>query len=167
MFNEAKTPRNRILGKLNQGWSIVNRVLEFGAVANCAEMVGYMEQTLEMATDYAKERQQFGRPIGSFQAIQHHLANMLIDVDGSRLITYEAAWKLAENLPASKEVSMAKAWVSGASRRVTLLGHEIFGGIGFTKDHDMQLYYRRAKAAALNFGSADFHRELVAHQLGI
>jgi len=165
VFKDATTPGSRILGEPNQGWPIVKKTLEFGTVAKCAETVGNMQQVLEMATNYAKERVQFGQPIGSFQAIQHHCANMLIDVDGSWFITYEAAWKLAENLPASKEVSMAKAFVSEASRQVTLLGHGIFGGIGFTKDHDMQLYYRRAKAAALSYGNADYHRELVAHQL--
>jgi alkylation response protein AidB-like acyl-CoA dehydrogenase len=90
---------------------------------------------------------------------------MMIDTDAARFITYEAAWRLSQNLPASKEVSMAKAFVSEASRRVTLLGHSIFGAIGFTKDHDMQLYYRRSKAAALNFGNTDYHHELVAQEL--
>ena len=165
VFNGARSPRDRILGEPNEGWSVVKKVLEFASVAKCAELVGGLQRVLEMATEYAKERQQFGQLIGSFQAIKHHCANILIDVDGARLITYEAAWRLANSLPASKEASMAKAWVSEISHRVTLLGHEIFGGIGFTRDHDMQLYYRRAKAAALNFGDADFHRELVARQL--
>ena len=165
LFEGTNTPQDSLLGRLNEGWPTVSRVLEFAAAAKCAEMVGHMQQALEMATSYAKERQQFGRPIGSFQAIQHHCANMLIDTDAARFITYEAAWRLSQNLPASKEVSIAKAFVSEASRRVTLLGHSIFGAIGFTKDHDMQLYYRRSKAAALNYGNTVYHHELVAQEL--
>ena len=115
----------------------------------------------------AKERIQFGRPIGSFQAIQHHCANMVTDVDGSRFITYQAAWKVSEGLPATMEVSMAKAWVSEAYRRVTQLGHQIHGGIGFCMDHDMPLYFKEAKAAESTFGNADWHREIVAQQLGL
>ncbi|MCL0101457.1 acyl-CoA dehydrogenase, partial [Dehalococcoidia bacterium] len=94
-------------------------------------------------------------------------ANMVTDVDGSRYISYEAIWRLSEGLDASKEVSMAKAWTSDAYRRVCALGHQIHGGIGFTKEHDMQLFYRRAKAAELAFGDGDFHRELVAESLGV
>jgi alkylation response protein AidB-like acyl-CoA dehydrogenase len=92
---------------------------------------------------------------------------MATDVDGCRFITYEAAWKLSEGLQCSLEVSMAKAWVSEAYRRTCAEGHQIHGGIGFIKDHDMQLYYRRAKSSELIFGDADYHRELVAQQIGL
>jgi len=122
---------------------------------------------LDMAVSYAKERIQFNRPIGSFQAIQHYCANMVTDVDGSRFITYKAAWAVAEGLPADMEVSMAKAWTSDAFKRVASLAHQIFGAIGFTMDHDMHLYYRRAKAAELAYGDSDIHREIVAQQLGL
>ena len=90
-----------------------------------------------MTASYAKERIQFDRPIGSFQAIQHKRANMVTDVDGARYITYQAAWKPSEGLPATMEVSMAKAWGSGAYRRTCVEGHQIHGGIDLTKDHDM------------------------------
>ncbi|MBI3744175.1 MAG: acyl-CoA/acyl-ACP dehydrogenase [Chloroflexi bacterium] len=166
-FKGVKVPKANLVGKENQGWAIVKKIDELGAAGKCAEMVGGAQKVLEMSVDYAKQRVQFGRPIGSFQAIQHHCANMVTDVDGSRYIAYEAIWRASEGLDASKEVSMAKAWVSDAYRRVCALGHQIHGGIGFTKEHDMQLYFRRAKAAELAFGDADFHRELVAQQLGI
>jgi alkylation response protein AidB-like acyl-CoA dehydrogenase len=136
-------------------------------VGLCAQMVGGAQKTLDMSVEYAKERVQFGRPIGSFQAIQHYCANMVTDVDGSKYITYEAAWKVSEGLPATMEVSMAKAWVSEAYRRVTLLGHQIHGAIGFCEDHDMPLYFKRAKGSEPTFGDADFHREMVAKQLGL
>ena len=166
VFKDVKIPAANILGKANEGWKIVERIDALGAAGKCAEMVGGAQRVLEMSVDYAKQRVQFGRPIGSFQAIQHHCANMVTDVDGSRYITFEAIWRISEGLDSAKEVSMAKAWTSDAYRRVCALGHQIHGGIGFTKEHDMQLYYRRAKAAELAFGDGDYHRELVAQQLG-
>ncbi|MEE9247242.1 MAG: acyl-CoA dehydrogenase, partial [Dehalococcoidia bacterium] len=146
---------------------IVDQVLRRGAVGKCAEMLGNSQQVLEMTVEYAKTRVQFGRPIGSFQAIQHHCANMATDVDGSRFITYQAAWRLSEDMPCDREVSMAKAWVSEACRRVAALGHQVHGGIGFTKEHDMQLFFRRAKQAELFFGDADYHKEKVAQAIGL
>lgn len=167
VLDKVRVPKKNILGELNQGWSYIEKVLQKAAVAKCAEMVGGAQQVLEMCVSYAKERVQFGRPIGSFQAIQHHCANMATDVDGSRFITYQAAWKLSESLPSTKEVAMAKAWVSDAFRRVTALGHQVHGGVGFIEDHDMPLYYKRAKAWELVFGDAGFHREKVAQELGL
>ena len=166
-FDNVRVPKTNMLGEPDKGWPVVERILEKATAALCAQMVGGAEATLEMSVNYAKERVQFGRPIGSFQAIQHHCANMVTDVDGSKYITYEAAWKVSEGLPATMEVSMAKAWVTQAYQRVTLLGHQIHGGIGFTEEHDMPLYFKRAKAAEATFGDADWHREVVAKQLGL
>ena len=124
-------------------------------------------QYLEMTLDYVKNRYQFGRPIASFQAVQHHCANMKIDVDGARLITYQAAWRLGQDLPCRKQIGVAKAFTSEAYRRVTALGHQIHGGIGFTTDHDMQLYFRRAKAAELAYGDAAFYYSIIAQEIGL
>jgi alkylation response protein AidB-like acyl-CoA dehydrogenase len=167
VFNKVAVPKKNLLGKLNQGWPLVERMLLLAAAGKCAEMIGGAQQVLEMTVEYAKQRVQFGRPIGSFQAVQHHCANMATDVEGSRFITYQAAWMLSLNMPCAKEVSMAKAWVSDAYRRVVTLGHQVHGGIGFTKDHDMQLYFRRAKAAEVLFGDGDYHREKVAQALAL
>ncbi|MDP6716955.1 MAG: acyl-CoA dehydrogenase family protein, partial [SAR202 cluster bacterium] len=156
VFNNVNAPSSALLGGLNQGWATIEKALAWGAVGKCAEMVGGGQQVLDMTVEYAKQRVQFGRPIGSFQAIQHHCANMATDVEGSRYITYQAAWRLSEDLPAENEVAMAKAWVSDAYRRVCALGHQCHGAIGFTKEHNMQLYSRRAKAAELMFGDSDF-----------
>jgi alkylation response protein AidB-like acyl-CoA dehydrogenase len=166
-FEDVRVPKENIIGELDKGWPVVEKVLEKATVGLCAQMVGGAQKTLDMSVEYAKERVQFGRPIGSFQAIQHYCANMVTDVDGSKYITYEAAWKVSEGLPATMEVSMAKAWVSEAYRRVTLLGHQIHGAIGFCEDHDMPLYFKRAKGSEPTFGDADFHREMVAKQLGL
>jgi len=167
VFDKVRVPRKNMLGEPDHGWAVIKEMLPKATLAQCALMVGGAQQVLEMTVNYAKERVQFGRPIGSFQAIQHKCADMATDVDGCRFITYQAAWKLSEGLPCALEVSMAKAWVSEAYRRTCVEGHQIHGGIGFIKDHDMQLYYRRAKASELMFGDADYHRELVAQQIGL
>jgi len=167
VFDNARVPVDRLLGEPHQAWPVVEQTLQRAAVAKCAEMVGAAEQVLEMSVAYAKERVQFGVPIGSFQAIQHHCANMRIDIDGMRYLTYEAAWKISEGLPAATEVSMAKTWVSDAISRVTRLGHQIHGGVGYMMDHDMQLYFRRGEAARALFGDSSLHRELIATQLGL
>jgi len=167
IFDNVSVPGENILGELDQGWPIVEDILQKATVAKCAEMVGGAQAALEMAVSYAKERIQFDRPIGSFQAIQHYCANMVTDVDGSRFITYKAAWKVSEGLPATMDVAVAKAWTSEAYGRVTLLGHQIFGAIGFTMDHDMHLYYRRAKSSEIMFGDGNFQRAIVAQELGL
>ena len=167
VFEDVVVPAASALGEVNGGWPAIEKVLDFAAVGKCAEMSGGGQQVLDMTVEYAKQRVQFGRPIGSFQAIQHHCANMATDVEGSRYITYQAAWRLSEGLPAWREVAMAKAWVSEAYRRVCALGHQCHGAIGFTKEHNMQLYSRRAKAAELAFGDSDHHLEAVARAIGL
>jgi alkylation response protein AidB-like acyl-CoA dehydrogenase len=167
IFDKVKVPKSSVLGKVDQGWAAMEKVIEKAAVAKCAEMVGGAQAALDMSVAYAKERVQFGKPIGAFQAIQHHCANMLIDVDSSRFLTYQAAWKVSEGMEATMEVSMAKAWVNEAYRRVTQLGHQIHGGIGFCMDHDMPLYFKAAKTGESLFGTSDWHREKVAQGLGL
>lgn len=166
-FDNVSLPQKNILGKPDHGWTIIKDTLQKATVAKCAEMVGGAQAALEMAVQYAKERVQFNRPIGSFQAIQHYCANMVTDVDGARFITYKAAWKVSEELPATMDVAIAKAWTSEACSRVTLLAHQIFGAIGFTMDHDIHLYYRRAKAGEIMFGDSDTQRAIVAQELGL
>jgi alkylation response protein AidB-like acyl-CoA dehydrogenase len=165
-FDRVRVAKNNILGQLNQGWKMVEKTIEGAAVAKCCDMVGGAQQVLDMTVDYAKQRVQFGQPIGSFQAIQHHCANMLIDVDTARLITYEAAWKLSKGLPCCREVAMAKAWASDVYRRVTILGHQVQGGVSIIEDHSMPLYFKAAKAAELAFGDARYHRSKLADMLG-
>jgi alkylation response protein AidB-like acyl-CoA dehydrogenase len=167
VFDNVLVPKGNIIGKLNQGWRVIEGVLEKAKVAKCAEMVGGAQASLDMAVAYAKERVQFNRPIGSFQAVQHYCASMVSDVDGSRFITYKAAWKVSEGLPAAMDVAIAKAWTGEAYGRVTLLAHQIFGAVGFTMDHDIHLYYRRAKAGDIMFGDSAIQRGFVAKHLGL
>ena len=158
----------QLLGADGQGWEILQPVLQRFTVAECAYLVGLAQMDFEIAVDYAKERVQFGRPIGSFQAIQHKCADMVTDVDGSRFIMYKAAWSVSTGQEDARlDVNMAKAWCSEATRRVVAHGQQIHGGIGFTKDYKIQLYFRRHKRAEIAFGDADHHRELVAQHLGI
>lgn len=166
-LEKVRTPRGNILGKPGQGWEMVKSIIDWAALAKAAEMVGGNQQVMDMTINYAKERIQFGRPIGSFQVIQHYLADMSIDVDSSWVALYKAAWKLSEGLPCTNEISVAKGWIGEAYRRVATQAHQIHGAIGFTKDHDLELYFRRAKAGELFFGDADYHREVVAQQLGL
>jgi alkylation response protein AidB-like acyl-CoA dehydrogenase len=166
-FEGVRVAGNRVLGDVDKGRSMIEAIGRWGSAARCAEMLGGAERVLQMTLDYAKERHQFGRPIGSFQAVQHHCANMAIDVLGSRFITYEAIWCLDEGLAASEIVSMAKAWSGEAYRRICSLGHQIHGAIGYTREHDLNLYFRHAAAADLAFGDSDYHREQVAQQLGL
>ncbi|HEV7647002.1 MAG TPA: acyl-CoA dehydrogenase family protein [Actinophytocola sp.] len=142
-------------------------VRAFGAAAVCAEMVGGAQAVLDESVAYATQREQFGKPIGAFQAVQHHCANMAIDVLGSRFIAYEAIWRLARGLDAATEVAVAKSWVSEAYQRVCALGHQIHGAIGFTAEHDLHFHTRHALAAALAFGDADEHTEALAQRLGL
>lgn len=143
-------------------------VRNMAAVLECAYLVGLAQRDFEISVNYAKERVQFGRPIGSFQAIQHKAADMVTDVDGMRFIMYKAAWSTSENEDSqTMDVAMAKAWCSDASRRVVAHGQQIHGGIGFTKDYIIQLFFRRQKRAELFWGDGDFHRERVAELLEI
>jgi alkylation response protein AidB-like acyl-CoA dehydrogenase len=165
VLDKVKVGKESVIGDVNEGWPLVKRVMERAAVAKCAEMVGGAQQVLNMTIQYAKDRVQFGKPIGSFQAIQQHCANMAIDVDASRFLTYEAAWTISEGLACSMEASIAKAWVSDAYKRVMRLAHQIHGAIGYTMEHDLQLYFKGAEAGALDWGDSNFHRCLIARSL--
>jgi alkylation response protein AidB-like acyl-CoA dehydrogenase len=137
--------------------------LDVATVALCAEMVGGMQWVLDTTVEYAKTRQQFGRVIGSFQAVQHQCADMLVLTESARSATYFAAWTLSHDPEAAQlAVSIAKAYCSDAYREVGNRGVQVHGGIGFTWEHDLQLYYKRARASATMFGDATFHRERIA-----
>ena len=167
VFTDVHIPASSMLGTVGEGWPVLSRILDMAAVGKCAEMLGGADRVLEMTVEYVKQRVQFGRPVGSFQAVQHHCADMATAVEGCRYVTYQAAWRLSEGLPAAREVSIAKAWVSDAYQRVCALAHQSHGAIGFTQEYDLQLYTRRAKAAEVAYGDGAYHRELVAQSLGL
>jgi len=145
------------------GEEAVIALVDRGAVAHCAEMLGAAARVLEMTVSYAKDRVQFGRPIGSFQAVKHRCADMLVDVEGMRSAVYYAAWCVASGHPdASVAASTAKVWCSDAARRVMASGLQVHGGIGFTWEHDLHIYLKRAQLDEVSFGNAAFHRERLA-----
>ena len=158
-------PAESVLGAVGQGWPIIERALARATAAHCVQMVGGADAVLEMTVDYVKQRTQFGRPVGSFQAVQHHCANMATDVEGARQIAYQAAWAIAEGMPARREVAMAKAWCSRAYQRVCSLGHQCHGAIGFTMEHNLQLYTRRAKVQELSYGNVHDHKEVALQEI--
>ena len=141
-------------------------LLDRAATLASAEMLGAADRVLWMSVEYAKDRIQFGKPIGSFQAVKHMLADALVDVEGMRSTVYYAAWcAAADDRDRSLSASMAKAWCSDASRRVMGVGLQVHGGIGFTWEHDMHLYVKRAQLDQVSFGDASFHRERIAGML--
>jgi 3-oxocholest-4-en-26-oyl-CoA dehydrogenase beta subunit len=166
-FERVTVPGDAVLGDVGAGARVVEAISAYGAAATCAEMVGGADRVLEMTIEYATEREQFGRAIGGFQAVQHHCADMAMDVLGARFIAYEAIWRLGENLDAAVEVATAKAWVSEAYERVCALGHQVHGAIGFTREHELQTYSRHATASALSFGDGDHHWDRLAGLIGL
>src|SRR3989337_529207 len=157
-----------LMGQAGSGWAPLARVIDRATVALCAEMCGGAQKVLEMTVEYAKIRQAFGRPIGSYQGVKHKAADMLVDVENSKSITYYAAWAMDEGVPEGQlAVSMAKAYVSDASRRVAAAGIQLHGGIGFTWVHDLHLYFKRAKGSEFPFGDATYHRERVAQLINL
>ena len=156
------------LGEPGAGWSAFSKTLDQASVALANEMVGGGQLVLEMSVQYAKDRVQFGRPIGSFQAIKHKCADMLLEVESAKSAAYYAAWAAAEDddeLPVV--ASLAKAYCSDAYFHATAENIQIHGGIGFTWEHDAHLYFKRAKSSEILLGDATYHRELLAQRIGI
>jgi alkylation response protein AidB-like acyl-CoA dehydrogenase len=160
-FHNVKVSAKDILGEVNKGWPHVEKILLRANIARCAEMVGMAGQAMKLTLDYAKERKAFGHPIGAFQSIQHRCADMLVDIDGSRMVTYQAAWRINEGLPAARETAVAKAWVSQACRRVMDSAHQIHGAIGFSGDHILHFYTKKARANEFSFGDANEQLEKI------
>jgi len=159
---------DQLMGGVGAGWAPLARVIDRATVALCAEMCGGAQKVLDMTVEYAKIRQAFGRPIGSYQGVKHRAADMLVDVENSKSITYYAAWAMDEGVAEGPlAVSMAKAYVSDAYRRVSGAGIQLHGGIGFTWEHDLHLYFKRAKGSEFTFGDATWHRERVAQLVNL
>jgi alkylation response protein AidB-like acyl-CoA dehydrogenase len=157
-----------LIGTDGAGWTVLERVLDLTAVALAAEQVGGAQECLEMAVEYAKVRVQFGRPIGSFQAIKHKCADMLLEVESAKSAAYYAGWCAAElNDELPTVASLAKAYCSEAYFHTSAENIQIHGGIGFTWEHPAHLYFKRAKSSELLFGDPSYHRELLAQRLGI
>jgi 3-oxocholest-4-en-26-oyl-CoA dehydrogenase beta subunit len=160
-------PTENLLGRFNEGWPVLQKILRLAAVAKAAEMSGGARRVMEMTVTYVKDRIQFGRPVGAFQAVQHHCADMLTLAETLQFMADQAAWRISAGLPFEKEASLCKAWASDAYRRLVALGHQCIGGMGFMEEFDLQLYFKQAKAGEQMFGDADFHREWLAREMGL
>ncbi len=165
-LDNVAVPGAALLGERHGGWLALARVLDRATVGLCAEMCGGAQQVLDMTTAYAKIRIAFGKPIGSYQGVKHQAADMLVAIENAKSLTYYAAWAMDEALSeAPLAVSMAKAAASDMYRKVAGTGIQLHGGIGMTWEHDLHLYFKRAKASEVAFGDAAWHRERVARLL--
>jgi alkylation response protein AidB-like acyl-CoA dehydrogenase len=162
----VRVASDAMLGDPTSGETILQALMRRGAVGAAAEMLGAARRCLDMAVEYAKVREQFGQPIGSFQAIRHKCAEMLLEVENSHAAVYYAAWALdAEADDADLAASVAKAYVGDAARKVCGEAIQVHGGIGFTWEYDLHLYFKRAKALEVQYGDADHHRELITRRV--
>ena len=165
-FSKVKVSGKDVLGEVDQGWKIVEFILQRAAVLKSTEMLGQCEAVTDITNAYAKERVQYRRPIGDFQVVQHYLVNMWTNTETLRNVVYLAAWKLGADIPCTKEISVAKAYASEAMKFVAERGVQVHGGVGITRDYDVGLYYRRAWAWDHMFGDAAYHRDIVAKEIG-
>ena len=167
-FDGVRLDDGAVLGRVGDGWEPMRRALEWGTTALCAEMIGGGQRVLDLSVEYVKTRQQFGRPIGAYQAVSHRVADMLQQTESARSATYYATWAIDADAPdRSLAVSAAKAYTSDAYLAAAGSAIQVHGGIGFTWEHDLHLYYRRAKASEQLLGDATYHRELVAQALDL
>ncbi len=157
-----------LLGTAGAGWAALSKTLDQAAVGLCNEMVGGGQFVLDESVQYAKDRVQFGRPIGSFQAIKHKSADMLLEIESAKSAAYYASWAAAEDNDELPVVaSLAKAYCSDAYFHAAAENIQIHGGIGFTWEHNAHLYFKRAKSSEILLGDATYHRELLAQRIGI
>lgn len=167
-FDNVRVPAAALIGEEGQGWATIEHVLRLGAVALAAEQVGGAQRVLEMAVEYAKVRTQFGRPIGSFQAIKHKCADMLVGVESAKSAAYYAGWAASEdNEELATVAPLAKSYCSEAYFSAAAENIQIHGGIGFTWEHDAHLYFKRAKSSELLFGDPAYHRSMLADAIGL
>ena len=156
-----------LLGEAGRGREVLVPALQTGALARAAEMVGCAQRILELCVDHAKTRRQFGRPLGSFQAIQHACADLLRDVETSRYLVYSAAWKMEQGQECAADVAMAKAYAGRTSQAVARKAHQLLGAISFCEEHSLHLFHKRILAAGLDFGDPSHHLETVASSMGL
>lgn len=164
-FDNVHICEDDLVGHSSDVWPALEQAMFKTAVAKCAEMVGACARIVEIAVEHAKERRQFGKPIGSFQAIQHHCADMLTDLDSARWMMYKTGWLIDEGKATRSDMAMTKAWCNQACRRILATGHQVMGGIGYCEEHDMPLFYRYIRMAEATMGTSDDHLAIVATDL--
>ena len=158
---------DRVVGHVDGGWEVLVKVLDVERICTAAFCVGLAQRCVDMALAYAKERRQFGRPVATFQAIGHMLAEMETETAAARWLTFDAAWRRDRGLPCSKEASMAKAYATECGTRTATRGMQILGGYSYTKEFEMERFYREAKLYEIAGGSTQIQRNIIARELGI
>jgi alkylation response protein AidB-like acyl-CoA dehydrogenase len=166
-FSAVEIREADLLGPAGAGWDALVPALHAGALTRGAEMLGGAQRILDLCVDYAKVRVQSGRPIGSFQAIQHACADLVRHVEGTRYLLRSAAWKMQSGLPCAADVAMAKSFAGEACLAVARRGHQILGAISFCEEHPLHLLHKRIHAASLDYGDAPLHLETVARAIGL
>jgi len=164
-FKNVRVPKANLIGKVNEGWPIIEAMLDRGTALLCAQMAGAARKDAEMAIDYAKYRVAFGQPIGAFQSVAHMCADMIIGIDGAALLTYEALWRLDQGLPAKTEISQAKSFSNEKCLAAVRNSQIIHGGIGFMMELDLHLWYRRVTSWSMRLGTSYEHRARIASAL--
>lgn len=166
IFKDVAVSKKNVLGEINKGWDIVIDILKKATALKIMEMSGGAQAALDMSNEYVKQRIQYGRPIGSFQTIQHYLADMWGHVDRTKNIAWELSWKVNADYATDLDVSVAKAWANDSCKWVLEKAVQCHGAIGTTRDHDLGLYFRRAIVGGFDYGSSDYHRTVIARELG-
>ena len=166
-FDDVRVPADRLIGGENKGWDCILGGLQFERIASTAGYCGGAQAVVDMTLQHAKEREQFGRPIGTFQAIGHMLADMQTDVDAARVLMWHAAWKLAKDGEALREISVAKLFGSEAYVRVANMGMQIFGAYGYSMEYDIQRHFRDARSTTIGAGTSQMQRNTIAGLMGL
>ena len=166
-FDNVAVGNDAVLGSAGHGWAPFSQVFNRATVLQCAEIVGAAGSVLDMTTNYAKDRVQFGRPIGSFQAVQYLCSDVAIDMATISLLAKQAAWLIDEGLPHDREVAIAGAAASKGIQHLTRQAHEVHAGVAFMVEHDLQMFTRRAKSWELNLGDPGYHQEALAEAMGL
>ena len=166
-FADVRVAEDSIVGGVEIGWPIIRRAIERATAMQCAYAVGCAQRALAMTVEHAQTRTQFGQPLGKFQAVQHHCADMAMLTEGARLVTYEAISHLNDGLPATRAVAMAKAFTNDATRETSWLAQQIHGGIGIMREYDLHFYFREIKAAEQTLGITRDALETVADEIGL
>jgi alkylation response protein AidB-like acyl-CoA dehydrogenase len=162
VLNDVRVPASQCVGDARSGWSTWQEVMHDGIILLAAQAAGGAERALEITVQYAKDREQFDKPLGAFQAIAHYLADGATAVDGAKTLVYEAAWARSRDRPVRRLAPMAKLFACQTFRDVTAMAQQVHGGIGFTIEYDIQLYFRRAKQLQLSWWDSRYLEELVA-----
>ena len=161
-FDSVAVPGDARIGSAGSGWRTLDAVMHDGCILLAAQAMGGAQQALDITVQYAKDREQFGKPLGAFQAIAHYLSDAVTSVDGGTTLVYEAAWARDTGRPVRKLAPMAKLFACRTFRDVTAMAQQVFGGIGFTVEFDIQLYFRRAKQLQVSWWDGSYLEELVA-----